>query len=109
MAWMVEYLPEALEDLRKLDGSVRARVLKAIAKVAQNPLPEYEGGYGKPLGNKRTYDLTGLLKVKLKKDGIRIVYKVELTDTGMKVIVIGNRADEEVYRLAGIRRTKHGL
>lgn len=66
MNWEVEYLPEAESDLKSLDGSQRILVLKAIKKVKQNPLPVYEGGYGKPLGNKNGNDLTGFLKVKLK-------------------------------------------
>jgi len=77
MNWEVEYLPEAESDLKSLDGSQRILVLKAIKKVKQNPLSVYEGGYGKPLGNKNGNDLTGFLKVKLKSAGLRIVYKVE--------------------------------
>ena len=44
MNWSVSYLPEALEDFRKLDGSQKILVRKAIQKVSQNPLPESEGG-----------------------------------------------------------------
>ena len=60
--WKVEYLPAALQDRRRLDGSVRKTVDKAIDKVSTNPLPVDEGGYGKPLGNKSGNNLTGLLK-----------------------------------------------
>lgn len=35
----------------ELDNSQRLLVLKAVQKVQINPLPDYEGGYGKPLGN----------------------------------------------------------
>ena len=66
MNWSVEYLPEAKKDLKNLDGSQRLLVLKAIKKVQTNPLPQPEGGYGKPLGNKNGNDLSGFLKVKLK-------------------------------------------
>ena len=31
--------------------------------VSQNPVSIYQGGYGKPLGNKDGADLTGLLKL----------------------------------------------
>lgn len=65
MSWEVEYLPEANQDLKNLDGSQRLLVLKAIKKVQQNPISIYEGGYGKPLGNKNGSDLSGFLKVKL--------------------------------------------
>ena len=45
MKWEVKYLPEVLEDLRRLDGSQRILVLKAIEKVRENPLPDTEGVY----------------------------------------------------------------
>lgn len=32
MSWEIQYLPEALDDLRRLDGSQRVQVLKAIKK-----------------------------------------------------------------------------
>lgn len=109
MAWRVEFLEEAVEDLRKLDGPVRARVLKAIRKVSLNPLPQNEGGYGKPLGNRNAIDLVGLFKVKLRSDGIRIVYRLQRTEAEMLVVVVGVRADSEVYREAARRRKARGL
>ena len=79
-------------------------VLKAIRKVAQNPLPVNEGGYGKPLGNKGRTKLSGLLKVKLRDAGIRIVYKLIRTRTEMLIVVIGARSDDEVYQIADKRK-----
>ena len=107
--WELSFLPEAREDLRALDGSQRIRVVKAIAKVQSNPLPSSEGGYGKPLGNKRLSQLSGLMKVKLKSDGIRIVYKRERIEHAMRIVVIGVRSDDAVYREAQKRRESHGL
>ena len=107
--WELSFLPEAREDLRALDGSQRIRVVKAIAKVQSNPLPSSEGGYGKPLGNKRLSQLSGLMKVKLKSDGIRIVYKLERIEHAMRIVVIGVRSDDAVYREAHKRRESHGL
>ena len=101
--WGIEYLEEALEDLKKLDGSVRKIALKAIDKVSQNPLPQNEGGYGKPLGNKQGSNLTGLLKIKLKNSGIRIIYSIKREKQKMKIIIIGVRGDNEVYDAAGKR------
>ncbi len=75
-------------------------MLKAINKVKENPLPQNEGGYGKPLGNKHGLNLTNLLKIKLRGEGIRIVYKLVRTETQMLIIVIGVREDEEGYDLA---------
>lgn len=107
--WELSFLPEAREDLRALDGSQCIRVVKAIAKVQSNPLPSSEGGYGKPLGNKRLSQLSGLMKVKLKSDGIRIVYKLERIEHAMRIVVIGVRSDDAVYREAQKRRESHGL
>lgn len=100
MTWGIKYLPEAIEDLKSLDGSQRTVVMKAIKKVSQNPLPADEGGYGKPLGKRNQTNLSGCMKVKLKSLGIRIVYRIERTDKNMNVIVIGARADDEVYKIA---------
>ena len=96
MSWNVKYLPEALDDFRKLDGSQKILVRKAIQKVCQNPLPETEGGYGKLLGNKSSTNLTGFLKIKLRGAGLRIVYQLIRQGDYMLVIVIGVREDEEV-------------
>jgi mRNA interferase RelE/StbE len=95
--WVVEYLKEALDDLKKLDHSLQLQVLKAISKVAKNPLPQAEGGLGKALGNKASIDLTGYCKIKLLKLGLRVVYKVVRENEKMKIIVISTRADDEVY------------
>ena len=65
-----------------------------------NPLPVEEGGYGKPLGNKDGADLTGLMKVKLKASGHRIVYQVVREKSVMKIIIIGVREDSKVYKEA---------
>ena len=103
MNWEIHYSDEAKTDLRDLDGSQRKSVLKAIKKVSQNPLPVNEGGYGKPLGNKHGKDLTGLCKIKLMKEGIRVVYALIRTETTMKIVVIAARSDDEGYEVAAQR------
>ena len=109
MNWELEYLPEALADLDALDNSVRNPVIKGIKKVLKNPVSKEEGGYGTPLGNKEGNNLTGLLKIKFLKYGIRVVYKLERQDNIMRVIVISARAENKVYDEANSRRTKHEL
>lgn len=106
MSWTVEFLEEAKRDITHLDNSARIQVLKGIKKVSQNPLPTFEGGYGKPLGNKQGYNLTGLLKIKFRNLGIRVVYKIERSDTVMKIIVVSARTDDQVYKEAAKRRRK---
>ena len=99
----VEYTKLSETDLEDLTKVNREVVRKLITRVAQNPLPSSEGGYGKPLGNKQGRNLTGLCKIKLLKLGIRVVYKVIRTDKIMKIIVIAAREDDEVYDIADKR------
>ncbi len=109
MIWKIIYLEEAKKDLKKLDHSVRIQVLKGIDKVSQNPLPKEQGGYGKSLGNKNGINLTNLLKIKFRDLGIRVVYKIEYTETTMRIIIISARTDDQVYREAMKRREKNDL
>lgn len=95
-SWSVEYLPEAADDYDHLDRSQQLLVSKAIQKVARNPLPQSEGGYGKPLRS----PLAGLLKIKLRGAGLRVVYKLERVESRMVIIVISIRDDGVVYDLA---------
>ena len=96
--WHTSYHKKAEKDLSALDKSVSVRVLKAINKVAKNPLPQSEGGYGKPLGNNQSSKLAGCMKIKLKSIGIRVVYQLVRVDKVMKIIIISVRADDEVYK-----------
>ncbi len=49
------------------------------------------------------------MKIKLRREGIRIVYKLIKTDSRMLVIVIGIREDDEVYEIAHSRRKINDL
>ena len=109
MTWRVEFLEEALKDIKKLDNSGKKQVLKGIQKVSKNPLTTEEGGYGKPLGNKCGIKLTNLMKIKFRDLGIRVVYKVERVDGKMNIIVVSARSDEQVYKEAAKRRDKYDL
>ncbi|MCL1832774.1 MAG: type II toxin-antitoxin system RelE/ParE family toxin [Oscillospiraceae bacterium] len=109
MKWKLLYLNEVTNDLSNLDNSVKSRVRKSIEKVAQNPLPKSEGGYGKPLGNVDGINLTGCSKIKLLGVGLRVVYKIQRTDNEMKVIIISARSDNEVYIEAEKRVKKYNL
>ena len=108
MIWEIEYTKEADKDFSRLSGPQKLHVTTALNKVRQNPLPQSEGGYGKPLGksNRLGVNLTNYLKVKLRDDGIRVVYKLVKTETKMLIIVIGIRDDDEVYKIAAKRIRK---
>jgi mRNA interferase RelE/StbE len=100
MKWKVEYTEEAQQDMDDLDHSQRIPVLKAIDKVSANPLPNTEGGYGKPLGNYTSAKLAGYLKIKLKKLGLRVVYRLERSENIMNIVIVSVRSDNAVYKMA---------
>jgi mRNA interferase RelE/StbE len=106
MTWRVEYTHEAQKDLDGLDNSQRVLVLKAIRKVSENPLPTSEGGYGKPLGNRKASRLAGYFKIKLMRIGIRVVYGLVRSGNIMRVIVVSVRSDNAVYKIAQQRIEK---
>jgi Cytotoxic translational repressor of toxin-antitoxin stability system len=100
MEWQIVYTTEAEKDLKSLNKTQQTQVLKAIRKVSDNPLPNAEGGYGKPLGNHTTSKLAGYMKIKLLKLGLRVVYGIERKDNVMKIVIISVRDDDTVYKMA---------
>ena len=105
MPWAITFTKDAEKDLRRLREPAKSHVHAMLNKVAENPLPFTEGGYGKPLGHKRDGNLTGYLKVKLKGDGLRAVYRLERTEETMLVVVVSVRDDNTVYKEA-VRRIR---
>jgi len=90
--WKVELVPEAHADFKRLDGSVKKKVLKQLIKLEKNP------DYGNPLGNKAGINLEGYFKLYADDKRIRIIY--EKINNIIKVIAIDKREDMEVYRIA---------
>lgn len=103
MSWTVRFEPKARKDIDKLKEPTKSHVFKALEKVATNPLPQHEGGYGNPLRNLNGSELKGYLKIKLRKDGVRIVYRLARIEETMVIIVIGVRDGDYVYEEAARR------
>lgn len=68
-------------------------------KVSKNPLPNSEVGYGKPLGDSLSVNLTGYFKIKLLKLGLRVVYSLVREGNIMRIIIISIRDDDTVYKM----------
>lgn len=95
-----EYISDMLSDLDRLDGFQRVVVCRTVTRVSTNPVPQGMGSYGNPLGNRGGENRMGLLKTKLCGSGPRIVYGLGHSEGKTAVVVVGVRADEEVYRIA---------
>ena len=105
--WIIEYLPEARREYLRLDGSIQKQVAKMLRRVSTNPESESAGGYGKPLGNKLGRNLTGVYKIKLRSSGLRVLYVLQKVRGKMTIVIVGARADAEVYREAAKRLKNH--
>lgn len=109
MNWTIVYLPEVKKDFQALGQTQIALVRKALDRVKTNPLPENEGGCGKPLGKRGNTNLTNFLKIKLRGAGLRIVYRLIRHEGKMLIVVVGVREDSEVYDEAQKRINRHKL
>lgn len=99
----IRFTPEAAEDYKNLDGSVRKPVNKQIDKLKKNPLA------GDELGNKDNVDLTGFYKLYACNKTIRIVYRL-ISPEKIEVVEIwgiGKRDKLEIYKIVGERLKKN--
>lgn len=85
------FLPQALDEFRALDGAVRATLKKLLAKRLDQPhVP----------GGELHGDLAGCYKIKLLRQGVRLVYQVEDDKLIVIVLAVDKREDNLVYKSA---------
>ena len=83
------FIPSALQEWRGLDGSVKEPLRKILRKRLNNPhVP----------GGALRGDLVGYYKIKLLKQGYRLVYCVEDDALSVMVMAVDKREDGIVYR-----------
>ena len=85
------FLPTALREWQALDGSVKETLRKLLQKRLNNPHVPGGALHG---------DLLGCYKIKLRKQGIRLVYRVEDGALIVMVMAVDKREDVMVYRSA---------
>lgn len=91
--YTIEFIPEAVNDYKELDGSVKKSVNKKIEELKSSPL------LGVPLGNKYNIDLSGFYIIYVHGKQFRIVYRL-ITPEEIQIIEIwgiGKREREEIY------------
>lgn len=101
MAYKIEFIHDAENDLENLDKSLQKEAGKKIDALSENPF------LGKPLGNKLGIDLSGFYKLYFHKKKYRIVYRI-LRDyvEVVEIFGIGKRDKEEIYKLVAKRLKK---
>lgn len=94
--YRLQFLPQALEEWRQLEGSVKEPLKKLLGKRLDNPhMP----------GGELHGELAGCYKIKLKKQGVRLVYSVEDDKLIVMVMAVDKREDSLVYKSAIARLT----
>jgi mRNA interferase RelE/StbE len=101
MNFEIQFIPEAAEDYRSLDGSIKKQVNEKIDKLKENPF------LAEALGNKNNMDLAGYYKIYVAKKAYRIIYriikdKIEI----IEIWGIGKRDKMEIYKIIGQRIIK---
>lgn len=85
------FLPEALQEWRALDGSIQQNLKKLLAKRLDNPhVP----------GGELHGALSSCYKIKLNKQGVRLVYEVEDDKLIVMVLSVDRREDSAAYKSA---------
>ena len=92
--YKLRFMPEALEEWRHLDGSVQAILKKLLAKRLDNPHVPGGALHG---------PLAGCYKIKLRQQGVRLVYAVEDDHLLVTVVAVDKREDGVVYESAVAR------
>ncbi|MCG7334871.1 addiction module toxin RelE [Sporosarcina sp. ACRSM] len=98
----IVFLEEAKEEYGKLDGSIKKFVDIAITKMQLRA-----DELGEELTKKSHSNLVGCRKIKFRKIGIRIVYRI-IGDKAeiAEIIAVGKREENEVYKNAAKRLSK---
>ncbi|WP_291921216.1 type II toxin-antitoxin system RelE/ParE family toxin, partial [Limnohabitans sp.] len=85
----MKFLPEALAEWQALDGSVKDPLRKLLKKRLENPHVPGGALHG---------DLQGYYKIKLLKQGVRLVYAVEDDVLIVMVMAVDRRENSRVYQ-----------
>lgn len=93
MSYELAFLPAALAEWHKLDGSVRAIFKKKLAERLEMP----------HVPSARLHSQRWRYKIKLRDAGYRLVYEVQDEVLTVLVVAVGRRDRDEVYRAAASR------
>ena len=95
--YRLRFVPSAWSEWQALDGSVKEPMRKLLKKRLDNPHVPGAALHG---------ELEGYYKIKLRKQGFRLVYGVEDGALVVMVMAVDKREDSLVYRSAVARLTE---
>jgi len=92
--YRLKFVPDALKEWQTFDGSIKEPLRKALKKRLEQPHVPGAELHG---------DLCGCYKIKLRKQGYRLVYLVEDDVLVVLVLAIDRREDLAAYHAAMLR------
>lgn len=93
MTYELAFLPAALIEWKKLDGSVRTIFKKKLAERLEQP----------HVPSAKLHSQKDRYKIKLRDAGYRLVYEVHDRTVTVLVVAVGQRERDEVYKAAAKR------
>ncbi|TAG49694.1 MAG: type II toxin-antitoxin system RelE/ParE family toxin [Betaproteobacteria bacterium] len=100
MTYGLVFEEAALKEWEQLDGSVKAPLKKALAKRLKSPHVPSDALRGA---------LAGYYRIKLRKQGYRLIYRVDDKVIVIIVLAVGKRENDAVYIEAAARLTRVNL
>lgn len=93
MTYELDFLPSALNEWQKLDNSIKQQFKNALSKRLNNPR----------VPSAALHNMPDCYKIKLRKIGYRLVYRVDDNVITVTVIAVGKRERSAVYDAASWR------
>ena len=94
--YQLQFDKDAFKEWAKLDGSVKTTLKKLLLKRLEQPhVP----------GDALHRELKGYYKIKLRKQGYRLIYAVKDDVLVVLVVAVGKRENDEVY-LDAVKRAR---
>jgi len=93
--YSLKFVPAALKEWNSLDGSVKEIFRQALKKRIQHP---------RHPGSELNGPLAGCYKIKLQKQGYRLIYEVLDTEVVVLELAVNKREDALAYLLAERRK-----
>lgn len=93
MSYKLRFVAEAEDEWRKLENSIKQQFKSSLAKRLENPR----------IPSAALHNMPDCYKIKLRKIGYRLVYRVDDNVITVTVIAIGKRDKSVVYDVANSR------
>ena len=87
MSYKLKFLPKALREWERLDGSIKEQFKKVLARRLENPF----------VASAKLTGVDNCYKIKLKKASYRLVYQVDEKEKSLTVLIVARR--DEVYNI----------